>query len=190
MEADWEIEIGPNAPVIDACWAGFIDLRISPERAADFPETAAFPALADVLVRLNGPGSPVWTSKCDVWEPASFDPDELDAPEGTGNHAIACYFDLLRRSDQLWASPGQAIQCCEATCGRVRAHPMRSCRADLVIRRAFHTPALLALGITAYLTACGPTRDRAVETLAAALNILADCIHPAEHRTTDTSKLQ
>jgi len=38
MEADWEFEVGPDtaglaAPVIDACWPGFVDLRHNPERA-------------------------------------------------------------------------------------------------------------------------------------------------------------
>ena len=39
MEADWEMEIGGSAPVIDAFWAGFEDLRRSPERAGALPES-------------------------------------------------------------------------------------------------------------------------------------------------------
>ena len=39
MEADWEMEIGGSAPVIDAFWAGFEDLRRSPEMAGALPET-------------------------------------------------------------------------------------------------------------------------------------------------------
>ena len=27
MEADWEFEVGGEAPVIEASWEGFIDLR-------------------------------------------------------------------------------------------------------------------------------------------------------------------
>jgi hypothetical protein len=30
MEADWEFEVGGDAPVIDALWPGFVDLRLSP----------------------------------------------------------------------------------------------------------------------------------------------------------------
>ena len=27
MEADWEVEVGGGAPVIEAFWPGFVDLR-------------------------------------------------------------------------------------------------------------------------------------------------------------------
>jgi len=67
MEADWEVEVGPEAPVIDALWPGFVDLRSAPRQAHTFPEVAQLPPLAAVLARLNAPASPVWTSRCDVW---------------------------------------------------------------------------------------------------------------------------
>ena len=44
MEADWEIEVGGKAPVIEARWPGFVDLRLHPERASQFPEAAELPA--------------------------------------------------------------------------------------------------------------------------------------------------
>jgi hypothetical protein len=28
LEADWEFEVGGDAPVIDALWPGFVDLRL------------------------------------------------------------------------------------------------------------------------------------------------------------------
>ena len=46
MEADWEVEIGGDAPVIDACWEGFVDLRRAPERAGAVAGSAELPALA------------------------------------------------------------------------------------------------------------------------------------------------
>ena len=36
MEADWEFEVGGDAPVIEARWPGFVDLRRNPERAMEF----------------------------------------------------------------------------------------------------------------------------------------------------------
>src|SRR5208337_4431139 len=97
MEADWEFEVGGNAPVIETHWPGFVDLRQNPERARQLPEAAQLPGLAEVLAKLNAVDSPVWTSKCDVWphlEPDEFDPDELDAPPGC-SYAMGCYIDLL-----------------------------------------------------------------------------------------------
>jgi hypothetical protein len=176
MEADWEVEIGGQSPVIEAHWAGFIDLSMAPERARRLPEAAQLACLADTLVRLNAPSSPFWTSKCDVWHPDTFDPDELDAPPGAGNYAISCYIDLLPRSDQPWPDPLDAITACKALCACLRGVPLRCCRADLIVRRASIAPGLPGLGVTAYFTACGSTSAAAAATLASALAAFLDSI--------------
>ena len=110
MEADWEVEIGGDAPVIDACWDGFVDLRLDPrtdssplpdtylKRAQGLAESANLPGLSEALVQLNGLHSPAWTSKCDVWpilDTADIDADELDAPQEDATFAWACYIDLV-----------------------------------------------------------------------------------------------
>src|SRR4051812_38986462 len=53
MEADWEFEIGGDAPVIEANWKGFVDLCAHPERVSELTECGELPALAEALVRLN-----------------------------------------------------------------------------------------------------------------------------------------
>jgi hypothetical protein len=174
MEADWEVEIGGEAPVIEAHWTGFIDLRQAPERARQLPEAAQLAALADPLVRLNAPASPVWTSKCDVWHPDTFDPDELDAPPGERSCAIACYLDLLPR--EPWSAPPDAIAACKSLCARLRGVVLRHCRADLIVRRAFLAPSVPGLGVTVYFTACGSTSADAKEALAAALAAFLDSL--------------
>lgn len=188
MEADWEFEVGgdatvPNVPVIDALWPGIVDLRQSPERAWQLPEAAQLPGLAEALAKLNDVSSPVWTSKCDVWphlEPDEFAPDELDAPSGCAC-AMGCYIDLLPRRDQQWAVPARAAEDCKHLCGLLRAVPLRCCRVDLVIRRAFITPELMGLGITAYLTACGGSDAEAAVALQAALAAFAGALR--DHST-------
>jgi hypothetical protein len=181
MEADWEVEIGGEAPVIQAHWTGFIDLRLAPERAQQLPESAQLPALADTLARLNAPSSPVWTSKCDVWHPDTFDPDELDAPPGHRSCAIACYVDLLPRSDHPWPDPQDAIAqdaiaACKSLCASLRGVALRCCRADLIIRQASIAPGLLDLAVTAYFTACGSTSEDAAAALASALAAFVDSL--------------
>ena len=110
MEADWEVEIGGGAPIIDVCWDGFVDLRFDPrtrlgaflKQAQDLPESANLPTLAEALVRLNGSRSPVWTSKCDVWpvlDAADIDAGELDAPQEDAIVAWACYIDLVPHNE-------------------------------------------------------------------------------------------
>jgi hypothetical protein len=184
MEADWEFEIGGDAPVIEAVWPGFVDLRQSPERAWQLPEAAQLPALAEALTKLNAASSPVWTSKCDLWtvvDSAEFDADELDAPHECAAHAIGCYIDLLPccgrpRNASQWETPAMAAAACKQVCGLLRAVPLRCCRVDLIIRRAIlnsNPTGLTDLGITAYLTACGPSLAEAAQAIQAALAAFA-----------------
>jgi hypothetical protein len=172
MESDWEIEIGGDAPAIEALWAGFVDLRRAPQRAWELPETAELPALAETLARLNGDKSPVWTAKCDHWprlEPDAFDADEMDAEPACSAYAMGCYIDLLPRSDQQWAAPAMAVAHCRRVCELLCAVPLRCCRVDLILRQAFAGTESMGLGITAYLTACGVSAAEAAGVLEEAL---------------------
>ena len=180
MEADWEFEIGGDAPVIEAHWAGFVDLREDPARAGDFAEARQLPGLADVLTRLNAMNSLVWTCKSDVFEPGPIDPDELGATGAEATQAVACYVDLLMRGDHRWNLPLEAEQACREWCARLREKPLRRCKVDLVVRRAHIDPDLNDLGVTAYFTACGPTESDAKSRLAECLSLFSELIvlHP------------
>ncbi len=180
MEADWEVEIGGGAPIIDAAWAGLVDLRRSPERAAELAEAGDLPALGEALKTQNGADSPVWTSKCDVWRPEVFDRDELDAVDGEDVQAIACYIDLLAEEAEAWSTHKAAVVWCQDTCGRLRCRNLRNCRVDLVVRRACFTSEQDGsegeYGVTVYLTACGATYSDAVARLASVLIELAGAV--------------
>ena len=177
MEADWEIEIGGDAPVIDADWPGFVDLRISPERVNKIAETHLQPGLAEALTRLNAADSSVWTCKTDVFAPERADPDELDARPDAATHAVACYLDLLMRSDQAWNLPSEAEHACKQLCARLRAIQLQRCRVDFVVRRAV-VAGVNELGATVYLTACGRTlmdaKSRLGECLSAFSEVVVD----------------
>jgi len=170
-------EAGIAAPVIEACWAGFVDLQSQPELAWHLPEAAHFPALAEALAKLNGPDSPVWSSKCDYWpqlERGEFDPDEMDAPPDRTAYAMGCYIDLLPKNSQQWVLPGMAEEACKCVCSLLRVVPLQCCRTDLVIRRAFVAAEVMNLGITVYVTSCGESPAVAARTLQAALAELTD----------------
>lgn len=191
MEADWEMELGSGAPLIDACWAGFVDLRVVPARVAEIEETRGLPALADGLVRLNAPGSPVWTAKCDVWEVEEpVDPFEMDAEPDDAASALACYIDLLPRIDQKWIMPEGAAEACKALAARLGVVPLRGCRVDLVVRQARIAPEAYSLGITAYVTACGADMGTARARLGAAVAALAGTLAPAGPPAARGSPLQ
>jgi hypothetical protein len=182
LEADWEFEIGADAPVVDAAWSGFLDLRRQPDCVFQLTEAVRLPALADALVRLNATSSGFWTAKCDIWEPDSIDPDEFDAPSEAGACAIACYIDLLPANEPTWSTLDLAADWCRTLCTALRTHPLRQSRADLIIRRAFLAPDLTGLGVTAYLAACGSSTAAAIVALEAALQAFVYTVHP-EHRT-------
>lgn len=175
MEADWEFEIGGNAPTIEAHWSGFVNLRENPERAFELSECRELPQLTDALITLNTSDSPVWTSKSDVFTPERTDPDEMAASPDEAAQAIACYIDLLPRSDQAWDSPSKVEQHCRRICANLRAITLSRCRVDFVVRRAVVAGAC-DLGITLYLTACGSTRANARERLADCLGSVGEVI--------------
>ena len=191
MEADWEIELGGDAPVIDVSWAGFVDLRRSPEKASELSEVLLLPALASPLVRLNSPHSFVYSVKCDVWPITEIDPLEFDAPEQLAAHGMAVYLDLVPCDPTLWTNPEKAIPWCRTVSARLKSVALCCCRIDLVVRRAIRTPDLDdGIGITAYCAACGPTVEAAAAHLGSVLAVFADSIQPGVPRGPAHSTLQ
>jgi hypothetical protein len=188
MEADWEVEVGGGAPVIEALWAGFVDLRHSPERIAEIAEVAAFPALAGMLLALNAPGSPVWTAKCDLWEPEAV---ASAGPNSPASAALACYVDVLPLEGRVFAQWQQAEAFCREWVARLALIALPECRVDLVIRQAIAGPAE-GFGITAYLSAEGRGRDRSAVSAAleAAMIACAGALPSAAPTEAAASKLQ
>lgn len=190
MEADWEIELGNDAPIIDAHWAGWIDLTASPDRAEQLEEAAQLPALASALILLNAPSSPVWTAKCDLWMQNEIDPDELNADPKNALQALACYIDLLPRDSHTWITPDLATDWCRSVCSQLQRISLQNCRADLVLRAALLHGEDSALGITAYLTACGRTERDARGALESALQALAEVLASPPPPAETVSRLQ
>lgn len=182
MEADWEVEIGGGAPVIEAHWPGFVDLRKYPERIGDLCEAREYPPLADFLLSLNSSRSPMWTSKCDVWR-----------PEGGG---LACYVDLLPRDVGVFADWEQGEAFCRNLLAKLRAHisPAGSgerssssafvyenkgdseVSVTLVVREAVLENSQ-GFGITAYFSAEKTDMANAEKALAEAMGAFADSLN-------------
>jgi hypothetical protein len=196
MDADWEVEIGGGAPVIEALWPGFVDLRRTPERLGEIVEAANFPALADLLRALNATGSPLWTAKCDLWE---TEPGELATTEsacdaeaavaGEQSFALACYVDLLPVEGQVFAQWTGAESFCRRWVDRLGALPLADCRVDLVVRQAI-AGAVEGFGITAYVGGTGRGRSAAAEALSAAMVAFANAIPAWTGSATAAAKLQ
>jgi hypothetical protein len=170
MEADWEFEIGGDAPVIEANWKGFVDLCAHPERVSELTECGELPALAEALVRLNAADSLVRTSKVDVFIPERIDLDEIAASAGEAAHMIACYIDLLPREKRAWVNSETAERDCRQICTQLRIIDLSRCRVDVVVRKAV-VAEVDALGATVYLTASGSTETNAKIRLGECLDV-------------------
>ena len=179
MEADWEVEIGGSAPVIEADWPGFVDLHSHPESIGEIAEAAMFPALARLLLALNTSESPVWTAKCDLWEPEPA--------------ALAAYIDILPREGIVFGDWQQAEAVCREYVRRLEALALPDCeldcRIDLVIRQA-NASGAAGFGITAYLSAKGAAQGEAKTALAAVMAGFADALPRRKPPETTGSKLQ
>jgi hypothetical protein len=184
MDADWEVEIGGSAPIIEAAWPGFINLREHPERIGEIAEVNILPPLADLLLKLNATGSPLWTSKCDAW-----------IPEAGG---LACYVDLLPRDLSIFDD----WRCVEALCrewvrrlsarevhqinlppGRhaihIAAHGHESeAEVTLVVRRAI-TSQREGFGITAYFNTGISEKSKAETAIAATMVAFSNAVPAA-----------
>jgi hypothetical protein len=144
MDIDWEVEIGGGAPVIEADWPGFIDLRAHPERISDILEASSFPPLADLLIGLNSSTSPVWTSKCDVWQLQSG--------------GLACYVDLIPQDGNVFGEWRHIEGFCRTLVEQIIAKTHKESKSGasttLVVRQAIAGHAE-GYGVTAYFSAEG-----------------------------------
>ncbi len=184
MDADWEVEIGGGAPIIEAHWQGFVDLRRNPERIGEIAEVGNLPALAGLLLKLNATPSPLWTSKCDVW-----------VPEVGG---LACYVDLLPRNTSAFSEWRNVEGFCRDWARRLSAregpeisasakiHPIQIAGRDagseaaitLVVRQAV-TSQWEGFGITAYFSAGASNVQGAEAAIAAAMVAFSNAIPDA-----------
>lgn len=155
MEGDWAVEIGPGLPRIEADWEGFVDLR-DLQRIDEISEAVVRAELREVLQLLNGPESPVFTSKCDIWELAAeeIDPFELDASPKTSHAGLACYIDVLARNPAVFGSLERHEGWVRNAALALRSAPGGNGRADWVVRTAV-AGGREGFGTTLYAVGCG-----------------------------------
>lgn len=170
MEADWSLEVGRDLPVIEIPWEGFIDLRLKPADVIGISETTENAALRDALLALNAEATPLMTSKCDTWPMAAdeIDPYEYEAGVDTAHAGVACYIDLVLRSENFLSSFPAHERWVRDSVSELHERRLPQARIDYVIRPAF-VHGKNGFGITLYVSACAETSSAAQPIFQAAL---------------------
>ncbi|HEX3435209.1 MAG TPA: hypothetical protein VHT24_00465 [Pseudacidobacterium sp.] len=181
MEADWSVEIGADLPVIAVPWEGFVDLRENLARVREISEAVVNSALAEALIKLNAPESPVFTSKADAWVLAAddIDPFEFDASPQEAQTGRACYIDIIARDNALFSNFATHEKWVQAATLHLRKIALRRSRTDFVVRPAF-VDGREGFAITFYVLACAIHENEA-------LSIFQDALNHAIAATIETS---
>lgn len=171
MEADWSVAIGGDLPVVVIPWEGFVDLRGNAEAIERVTEARDNQALAEALMALNWPSSPVFTAKCDLWPLAAsdIDPFEFEAKSEDARQGIACYIDILARDPLLYASFAMHERWMRNAAGSLRSHPQSQARIELVLRPAVMANEASGFAITLYVSACAANEIAAKDIWQSAL---------------------
>ena len=174
MLAEWSAECSADDPVLVVPWrdphgdAAFVDLRSRPYDFEHIPEAERYPPLMQALRVLNGPRSPVFTAKCDIW---GTGPEELqilreNLGDGTSAEAgIASYVDILWRDRSIFASFPRHEQILTRLIRLVSSLEYPSSVLECVLRPAvidFGTPQE-GYAVTLYVKSVGEDVEAALE---------------------------
>ena len=141
MHADFSVELGHDDPVLEIPWASddhsvrYYDLKTSPELVLQIPEAAAHPEIRAFLTRMNVPGSPFATAKCDVWESRDITPEE----EIFGaDQKFVSYIDLIFVDETVRSSFEKHEEFARNLCLLLSRAPDIAATVELVIRRCYY----------------------------------------------------
>jgi hypothetical protein len=194
MEAEFSVELGPDAPALELPWASedgkqrFFDLRARPELLLEIPEAAANRALGEFLASVNHAGGPLQTVKCDTWFSS-----EISEEEKIYGAALkfASYVDLVFTSDNARNQMAAHETFGRELCGLLAKAPPISVAAELVVRRCYVHSAALAAGklpepdvsdsedaycMTFYLVGYGDEEDEARQRWTIGLKLVENAI--------------
>jgi hypothetical protein len=200
MEADYSVELGPEAPALELPWTDpegrsqYVELRgnggLTDCDLDRIAETQRFPALRRFLADVNSQPSTWQTVKCDVWD------DETESTENLYDVGFTrgSYVDLVL-AEQRAALRGcmeAHQQLAKELAHRLEANESLDALAEIVVRRCyFHHGTSLEESdagycLTLFLIGYGTSPDEAAECWEHTLEFAAGCLlklQPREERT-------
>ncbi len=161
MIADWTVEVGPDSPLIDVPWEGWIDLRRDAPTSnrhspAALHEAALYPELWKLLRYANNEDT--FTSKSDVFpvSPEEVDPEIAEGGLAATAYGLGSYIDLLPVRPDTFSRFGMFEQTAKETTQLLSQAGEPQGVAEIVIR-----PARLydeqTFGWTLYAMGFGPS---------------------------------
>lgn len=198
MEADYSVELGPEAPALELPWADpeghsqYVELRgegdlttVSLDRNMDrISEARRFPALGRFLADANSQPSAWQTAKCDVWAEAATE-NLHDAGFLQGSYVdlvLAQPFSALRGSLEAHR------QLAKEMAQQLEANESLEASAEIVVRRCyFHRGTSLEESdagycLTLFLLGYGASAGEAAECWERALEFAAECLLKVQPR--------
>jgi hypothetical protein len=196
MEADYSIELGPEAPALELPWEdpegrwNYVELR-GGEAGSDWernlkrqidriPEARQFPALRRFLLAANSPLSAWQTAKCSVW-PDTTDPAENDYQAG---YVHSGYIDLFlaEPNTELRGDLPAHERMAKELAQRLAEDKTLEAMAEVVVRRCyFHREqdaedSDAGYSLTLFLVGYGKSAAEASQCLASAMGVAAECL--------------
>jgi len=132
--------LGVDASALEIPWCSddphvrYFDLKIHPELVLQIPEAVAYPELSTFLSRINAPGFPLATAKCDAWSSNEVTPEE----EIFGDRKFVSYIDLvfLDQEDRCSFEKHEAFA--QELCRLLSHAPEIAAAVELVIRHCYY----------------------------------------------------
>jgi hypothetical protein len=146
MQADFSVELGGDAPALEIPWNSndpnvrYYDVKNHPELVQQIPEAVAYPELGSFLSRINAPGFPLASAKCDVWLSREVAPEE----EIFGDRKFVSYIDLVFVDEADRSSLEKHEAFAKELCRLLSHAPEIAATVELVIRHCYYHHANIA----------------------------------------------
>jgi hypothetical protein len=139
MQADFSVELGGDSPALEIPWCSddpnvrYLDLKKHPELVQQISEAVLYPELGSFLARINTPGFPLATAKCDAWASSELDPED----EIFGDRKFVSYVDLIFVDEKDRCSFAKHEAFAKQLCRLLSHTPEIAATVELVIRHCY-----------------------------------------------------
>jgi hypothetical protein len=193
MLADYSVELGPDDPALELPWSSndpavrYYDLKKHPELVREIPEAAALPELAAFLGRINAPGFPLETAKCDAWASREILPEE---EVFNAEHKFVSYVDLVFCDHTTRLAFDKHEELAKNLCKLLQHAPDIAAVVEFAIRRCYYRvkepesadDSENGFYVTAYVSALGQSEEEAQKQWTIALALVQNALVQVANR--------